>query len=61
MKLYNKLGLENLKFRLWFNRRCLCFKIKKHGFNFLFYVMCILSVKCTLHLIGKKQDSRQID
>ena len=31
MKLYNELGLKSLKFRLWFRKFCLFFKIKKHG------------------------------
>ena len=31
MKLYNELGLESLKFRRWFRKICLFFKIKKHG------------------------------
>ena len=31
MKLYNKLGLESLKFRRWFRKLCLFFKIIKHG------------------------------
>ena len=31
MKLYNELGLEFLKFRCWFRKLCLFFKITKHG------------------------------
>ena len=31
MKLYNELGLEYLKFRRWFRKRFLFFKIMKHG------------------------------
>ena len=31
MKLYNELGLESLKFRRWFRKLCLFFKIIKHG------------------------------
>ena len=32
MKLYSELGLESLKFSLWFRKLCLFFNIKKHGF-----------------------------
>ena len=31
IKLYNELGLESLKFRHWFRKLCLFFKIIKHG------------------------------
>ena len=31
MKLYNELGLESPKFRYWFRKLCLFFKIIKHG------------------------------
>ena len=31
IKFYNRLGLEPLKFRRWFRRLCLFFKIIKHG------------------------------
>ena len=31
MKFYNELGLESVKFRLWFRKLCLFFKIIKHG------------------------------
>ena len=30
-KLYNKLGLESLKFRKWFRQLCTFFKVKIYG------------------------------
>ena len=40
MKLYDELGLESLKFRRWFRKLCLSYKIKKIGLpEHLFSVM----------------------